>query len=93
MGGDLMSSFKSCVLQTLQGKGEYKTEPSHAVAATGARTGSFTTATTGTGLITLARGYFVQLVNRELVEFNVQIGHVTLLLWEGTIPSSSVVAG
>jgi hypothetical protein len=47
----------------------------------------------GVGAITFAAGHFVKLVNRELVDFNVQIGHVTLLFWEGTIPSWSVVAG
>ena len=54
---------------------------------------SIPAAAAGVAAITFAAGHFVKLVNPEFVDFNVQIGHVTLLFLGRATPSRTVDAG
>jgi hypothetical protein len=49
--------------------------------------GSIPATASGVAAITFAAGHFDKLVNREFVDFDVQIGHVTLLFLGGAVPS------
>jgi hypothetical protein len=60
-------------------------DPAMAATAAGARACPIPSAATAAALTTRhAAGHFVKPVNRQLIDFNVQIGHVTLLFWEGS---------